>query len=88
LRRKSSKVGRTELALIGLLCTLLYDFLTNAVFSLTFNIPLTIAILAGIPFALAHELSNAALFSIVGPELIRFVDRFLTRTDRQSDLSS
>ncbi|RLG54775.1 MAG: hypothetical protein DRO00_00385 [Thermoproteota archaeon] len=65
-----------------MLCTLTYDFLTNAVFALTFKIPLTIALLAGIPFALVHELSNAALFSIVGPELIRFINKiFLPKTN-------
>ena len=77
LRRNPSQASRAELALLGLLCTLFYDFITNVAFALTFKIPLTIALLAGIPFALVHELSNAALFSIVGPELIRFINKML-----------
>ena len=89
LRRKSSQAGRAELALLGLLCTFLYDLLTNFVFALTFKIPLTIAFLAGIPFALVHELSNAALFSIVGPELIGFINKiFLPKANDKGTHSS
>ena len=80
IRKNLFRVGKAELALIGLLCTLCYDILTNLAFSLTFNIPLKVALIAGIPFSLAHELSNAVLFSIAGSALIKLIEKFLQGT--------
>ncbi|MDK2464425.1 MAG: hypothetical protein QI223_06620 [Candidatus Korarchaeota archaeon] len=59
---------RVILAALGFSTTLAYDLLTNVVFALTFGFPVEAALIAGIPFALLHELTNAAAFSILVPK--------------------
>ncbi|MEM1655261.1 MAG: hypothetical protein QXU12_03630 [Nitrososphaerota archaeon] len=61
----------------GFLLTLLYDLITNIAFALTFNVPIIAALIAGIPFALIHEASNAVLFGICSIPLISILDRSL-----------
>jgi uncharacterized membrane protein len=75
-----SQAGRIELSFLALVCTIFYDFVTNVAFALTFKIPIKMTLLTGIPFSLIHEFSNVVLFFLVGPELIKFIDRvFLSR---------
>jgi hypothetical protein len=42
---------------------------------LTFNVPFIAALIAGIPFAMVHEASNAALFGICSIPLITILER-------------
>lgn len=49
---------------IGFLLTFFYDLFTNVISGLVVGIPIPAALVAGIPFALIHELSNAFLFSL------------------------
>lgn len=51
-------------AIIGFILTFIYDFVTNIVMAATFGIDWSVALIGGIPFALAHEISNAFLFFI------------------------
>jgi hypothetical protein len=60
---------------IGFLLTLIYDLITNIAFALTFNVPIIMALIAGIPFAIIHEASNAALFGICSIPLIIVLER-------------
>lgn len=61
----------------GFFLTFLYDLVTNVVFALTFNIPIIAALIAGIPFAIIHEVSNAALFGMCSAPLISILSRSL-----------
>ena len=63
--------------IIGFLLTFLYDLVTNIVSGLTAGIPLTVALITGIPFALVHEGSNAAFFFLGAPPLISAVGRLI-----------
>jgi uncharacterized membrane protein len=47
---------------IGFLVTLAYDIITNVVYAYTFNIPILVAIIVGVPFTVLHEVSNLAIF--------------------------
>ena len=49
-------------AATGFLVTLVYDVFTNIVSGATVGIPIRIALLTGIPFMLAHTVSNAVFF--------------------------
>lgn len=48
----------------GFFLTLFYGIVTNVVYAWAFNIPLGIALITGVPFALVHQLSNTVLFGI------------------------
>ena len=54
----------------GFMLTLIYDLITNVVYSLTFDIPTIVAIILGTPFTILHELSNTAIFVIGSVPLI------------------
>ena len=51
-------------AIIGFILTFMYDVVTNIVMAATFGIDWSVALIGGIPFALAHEISNAVIFFI------------------------
>jgi uncharacterized membrane protein len=72
----SNKTGLSALfGAIGFLLTFIYDLATNIAFALTFNVPFIAALIAGIPFAMVHEASNAALFGICSIPLITILER-------------
>lgn len=68
-----------KLALLGFLSTFLYDFVTNAIFGLTFFGPTTasiyLALITGSYFALLHEISNAVFFFAGVIPLVTVLDR-------------
>ncbi|MFP3950982.1 MAG: hypothetical protein ACLFVP_02405 [Candidatus Bathyarchaeia archaeon] len=66
-----------RMGIIGFIITFIYDLFTNLVSALTVGIPITVALISGIPFALVHEVSNAFFFAIGVPSLVRGVNRFL-----------
>ncbi|MEM2319782.1 MAG: hypothetical protein QXQ47_03290 [Candidatus Bathyarchaeia archaeon] len=61
----------------GFLLTFVYDLITNLVYAWAFNVPLLIAIIAGVPFTLTHELSNAVLFGACTVPLITTLEKFV-----------
>jgi len=72
----SNRVGlRALFGAAGFILTFLYDLITNLVFALTFGVPILAALIAGIPFAIIHELSNTALFGICSVPLISVLDK-------------
>ncbi len=67
-----------KFAIIGFLLTFAYDLMTNIVSAISIGIPLTIAMVTGIPFAIAHEVSNAAFFFLGASPLVLAIDRLFT----------
>ena len=57
-------VAGVQYAIVGLVLTLTYDLVTNAVFAVTFGINLSVALIGGIPFTLVHAISNVGLFFV------------------------
>jgi hypothetical protein len=65
----------TRFAIIGFLLTFIYDLFTNIVSGVVAGIPIMVALISGIPFAIAHEVSNTAFFFVGASPLIRAMDR-------------
>jgi hypothetical protein len=74
-----------KFGVIGFLLTFLYDLVTNIISGLSAGIPLSIAIITGIPFAIVHEGSNAILFFLGASPLISSVSRFISKVDLKND---
>jgi len=64
-------------AIIGFILTFVYDIVTNLVMAVTFGIDWSVALIGGIPFALVHEISNAALFFIGVIPSVRGIHRII-----------
>lgn len=72
----SNRVGlRVLFGATGFLLTFLYDLITNVAFALTFGVPIIAALIAGVPFALIHELSNLILFGACSTPLISILEK-------------
>lgn len=68
--------GAIRFGALGFLLTSIYDLLTNIVSGLVAGVPISVALIAGIPFALIHEVSNALIFSLGAPPLMKTLSRF------------
>jgi len=64
-------------AIIGFLLTFVYDLYTNIVSGIVAGIPIVVALISGIPFAIAHELSNAVFFFVGASLLVKAIGRLL-----------
>jgi hypothetical protein len=64
-----------KFAIIGFLLTSVYDFLTNFVTALFLGLPLLAVLIAGIPFALIHEVSNSIFFFVGVSPLVSVIKR-------------
>jgi hypothetical protein len=62
-----------RLGVAGFLLTFVYDLFTNVVSAYVAGIPVSVALVSGIPFALMHELSNAVFFAVGLPPLLRAI---------------
>ncbi|MFQ6052939.1 MAG: ECF transporter S component [Candidatus Bathyarchaeia archaeon] len=62
-------------AIVGFLLTSVYDLLTNVVSGFFAGMPIHVALVAGIPFALTHELSNTAFFFVGVSPLVNVIRR-------------
>ena len=62
-------------AIIGFLLTFVYDLFTNIVSGAIAGIPIIVALVSGIPFALAHEISNTAFFFFGVSPLVNVIRR-------------
>lgn len=51
-------------AFIGFIVTFVYDVFTNIISAYTVGIPISIGLVTGIPFMLAHVLSNTVFFGL------------------------
>jgi len=61
--------------IIGFLLTFVYDLFTNVVSGLVVGIPIAVALMSGIPFAIAHEFSNTAFFFVGVSALVKVIRR-------------
>jgi len=64
-----------RLGVAGFLLTFVYDVFTNMVSAYVAGIPVSVALISGVPFALMHELSNAVFFAVGLPPLLRAIGR-------------
>ena len=71
-------VRGAALAGVGVMLTAFYDFLTNLASGVVYG-QLRVVLLAGLPFALWHIGTNAALFAIVGTPLAAVCARYRSR---------
>ena len=71
---KSRKASQTELITAGLVCTLVFDMATNIAYSLSFSIPIVVALLTGFPFLIVHIVSNMLLFPVVVPKIYEAIN--------------
>jgi uncharacterized membrane protein len=71
-----------KFAITGFLLTFVYDLITNIVSGLSAGIPLNIALVTGIPFAIAHEFSNAAFFFLGALPLIIAIGRLTPQGEK------
>lgn len=62
---------------VGFITTLLYDLSTNVVYAFSFGVPLIVAIIMGVPFAVLHEISNAIIFGACSIPLIIALEKFI-----------
>lgn len=62
-------------ALIGFILTFIYDLFTNIVTSFVTGIPIGTVLLAGVPFAIVHELSNTLFFFVGASPLLAALRR-------------
>jgi len=61
---------------LGFLLTFVYDLFTNLVSAVVAQIPVIVAIVFGVPFALAHEISNFFFFLFGASVMINAVQVF------------
>ena len=71
----SSWLINSKFAVAGFLLTFVYDLFTNIVSGFVAGIPITVALISGIPFALAHEVSNTAFFFFGASSLVKAIGR-------------
>ncbi len=64
-------------AILGFLLTAVYDLLTNLASALSLGLPILPVMVAGIPFAIVHEASNAAFFFAGVVPLARVMGRIM-----------
>ena len=64
-------------ATMGFLPTVLYDTITNVVYAFSFQVPLVVAIFAGAPFTVLHEVVNAAFFGICAVPIITMLGKIV-----------
>ncbi len=64
-----------RLGVAGFLLTFVYDVFTNVVSAYVAGIPVSVALISGVPFALMHEVSNAVFFAVGLPPLLRAIGR-------------
>jgi len=64
-----------KIALLGFLLTFFYDLFTNIVSAITVGLPIPVALINGIPFAVLHEGSNVAFFFFGGAVMINAIRR-------------
>lgn len=60
-----------KLGILGFLLTFVYDLVTNIFTAFVIGIPIPAALIAGIPFSIIHEISNALFFAVGFPPLIQ-----------------
>ncbi len=68
-----------KLGMLGFLLTFVYDLFTNVVTGIVFGIPLILWIIQGVPYTVAHEVSNFFFFLAGGNVLINAIRRIMCK---------
>jgi hypothetical protein len=76
-----------KFAAIGFLLTFIYDLLTNMASAYSLGLPLVPVLIAGIPFALLHEVSNACFFFLGVTPLLSLIKK-LPESDLRQEMKS
>ena len=87
LARSQMLTDGLKFAATGFLLTFIYDLLTNIASALSFGLPLIPVLVAGIPFALLHEVSNAAFFFLGVTPLLGLIKK-LPESDLRQEIKS
>lgn len=66
-----------KFGIIGFLLTFIYDLFTNIVFGLIYGLPVPLALIRGVPFAIAHEVSNFFFFFFGCSILIKAIKKIM-----------
>jgi hypothetical protein len=75
--KKATRVFDPWAAITGFLLTLFYDLFTNIVSGLTAGIPISLALVTGIPFMLAHMISNTIFFGFGFKPLVNSISKVM-----------
>ena len=76
LEKESNIFSLIILGLLGFICTFIYDFLTLISYPLSAGLGLSgmiAALVKGIGFTLLHEISNAIVFVVTIPKVIKYL---------------
>ena len=76
LEKETNIFSLITLGLLGFICTLIYDFLTLISYPLSAGLGLSgmiAALVKGIGFTLLHEISNAIVFVVTIPKVIKYL---------------
>lgn len=65
-----------ESAITGAFLTLLYDIITNIGTAVISGIPIIIALVTGVTFAILHISSNAVIFGVAFAPLLKVFQKF------------
>ena len=68
-------------AVTGFLLTFVYDLFTNIVSGVTAGVPIPLALITGIPFTLAHTLSNTVFFGFGFMPLVKSINKVIVRKE-------
>ena len=76
LEKETNIFSLITLGLLGFICTFIYDFLTLISYPLSAGLGLSgiiAALVKGIGFTLLHEISNAIVFVVTIPKVIKYL---------------
>tara|TARA_B100000579_G_scaffold426431_1_gene433645 strand:- start:231 stop:752 length:522 start_codon:yes stop_codon:yes gene_type:complete len=76
LEKETNIFSLLTLGLLGFICTFIYDFLTLISYPLSAGLGLSgmiAALVKGIGFTLLHEISNAIVFVVTIPKVIKYL---------------
>lgn len=72
-------ISNLKFAFLGFFATFIYDLFTNVVSGLVIGLPIIVAVIAGVPFALSHEVSNFFFFFFGASVIIKAVRVFTVK---------
>ena len=68
-------------AVTGFLLTFVYDLITSIVSGVTAGVPITMALITGIPFMLAHTVSNTVFFGFGFKPLVNSINKVMRKDE-------
>jgi uncharacterized membrane protein len=82
IRRLRGDPSVLTLGASAVLFTVLSELLQNAWFALSFNLPLVVALVMGVPSAVTAIANNTILLTTLGPKVIRLIGNNALRSPR------